>query len=93
MLTGSPCLQIADLGASRRFDQEEVVRRMADHEGNSMLSMTMVGTPVCNCDALACRSSYFDRGNSGLALRAFFHAPQLNATLPKMSDSTNYSLG
>ena len=39
-------LQIADLGASRRFDQEEVARRLADHEGASMLSMTMVGTPV-----------------------------------------------
>ena len=38
--------QIADLGASRRFDQDEVARRLADHEGASMLSMTMVGTPV-----------------------------------------------
>ena len=37
--------KVADLGASRRFDQEEAARRLADHEGDSMLSMTMVGTP------------------------------------------------
>ena len=38
--------KVADLGASTRFDQDEVQRRLADHEGASMLSMTMVGTPV-----------------------------------------------
>lgn len=38
--------QVADLGASRRFDQDEAARRLADHEGGNMLSMTLVGTPV-----------------------------------------------
>ena len=30
--------KVADLGASTRFDQEEALRRVADHEGDSMLS-------------------------------------------------------
>jgi len=38
--------KVADLGASTRFDQDEVRRRLAEHEGASMLSMTMVGTPA-----------------------------------------------
>ena len=47
--------KVADLGCSRRYDQDEAVRRLADHEGASMLSMTMVGTPV---RVLCCRRSF-----------------------------------
>ena len=38
--------KVADLGASTRFDIEEVRRRLAEQGGDSMLTMTAVGTPV-----------------------------------------------
>ena len=38
--------RVGDFGEGTRFDQQEVLRRLADHDGDSMLTMTMVG--MCN---------------------------------------------